>query len=107
MEPVNAIRSWIRQYKDKEAVPVSSSLSLMYAYLGWDPGAYFMDFSDIIYSEDFMNSFTETIIDLDKKYVFTTLEFRDNLPDQFLNTHNITEEVIYNYELFYCEPLQK
>ncbi len=107
MEPVNAIRSWIRQYKDKEAVPVSSSLSLLYAYLGWDPGVYFMDFSDIIYSEDFMNSFTETIIDLDRKYVFTTLEFRDNLPDQFLNTHNITEEVIYNYELFYCEPLQK
>lgn len=102
---ISAICDWLRPYKEKNAVPVSSPIALVYSFLGWDPGIYYMDISDIIFDEKQSASFTETLAGLENNYVISTTDMEFDYPERFLETHQLIPIHINNTGIVLFEPL--
>ena len=105
-ETITQIYKWILDQKDKKALAIGNSTSMFYAYLGWDPGIYYMDSSNYFINEDSFRELIEKSKSLEDKSLFVSRDFRWYLSNEFLESHQMTSKIkIDDLNIEYWTPI--
>ena len=107
-ERITQVYQWILQQKDKQALAIGNSASIFYAYLGWDPGVYYMDSSNYFINEDSFRELIEKSKYMEDNSLFVSGDFRWYLSKDFLKKHKMASRLkIDDIILEYWIPLSK
>ena len=92
-ERITQVYQWILQQKDKQALAIGNSASIFYAYLGWNPGVYYMDSSNYFINEDSFHELIEKSKYMEDNSLFVSGDFRWYLSKEFLKTHKMASRL--------------
>ena len=94
----------ILKYKEEDTLAMGNPMTLFYAYLGLDPGVYYMDTADMLIDKKYTDSIVETTKKLNNSmFVDTDLRF-DYLSEEFLSSHQVYKIEIDSYRFYFFTP---
>ena len=104
-EKIDTLAAWIIDINNDKALAIGNTASFIYAYLGRDPGFYYMDTSDYIINPISREELIENLKYLDGESVFTANDVQYDLPQEFLDTHwEYSMIKIDNFPMYYWVP---
>ena len=86
---IKEICTWMVGLDGKKAYAVGKTANLTYAYLGWDPGIYYLDISNLAYSMEAYDSLFDQMKNMENDACFVSDYVYNDLPDEFLSTHKM------------------
>lgn len=106
-DEINETAKWVASQKDKEAVAIGAPASSIYAYLGWDPGIYYMDFGNLYTQEKYILDIENKMKRLDKKSAFISDDVYSYIPEEFKSSHKIVSDIhIRDIVMQYWKPIE-
>ena len=98
---------WITSAREKDAAAIGTSPSMFYAYLGLDPGIYYMDTPNYHINDDAFFELIEKTKSLEGRSLYVSNDFRWYLPEEFRETHTMVSSFKKNDILIeYWMPTQ-
>ena len=103
---ITEICNSILDNRDKDSLALGNPIALFYAYLGLDPGVYYMDTSDLKIDKKFSNAINDLSKNMNDNSVFVSqiIRFNDYLSEDFLSSHTFDLLTFDDIKIYFFKP---